>query len=64
MGLIDALRRLLGFSTLNKIEEAIDGLSDEERYELLDYIEGQLSDVETADPEPGGWIRVQGGGWY
>lgn len=61
MGLVDAFRRLFNFDSLNKIKKAIDGVSDEERNELLEYIEGQLFDVETADPEPSDF---EGGGWY
>jgi hypothetical protein len=69
MGLIDAFRRLVNFGTLNKIKKAIDGLSDEERNELLEYIEGQLSDVETdfETADPGDRRKGKsgkGGGWY
>lgn len=60
MGLVHVLRRLFNFSSLDRIKRAIDGLSDEEWNELLEYMEGGFSDTETADLDP----DFEGGGWY
>ena len=53
MGLLDALRRLVNFSTLNKIKKAITGLSDEEFHELEMWMASQVDEDDgktTFDP--------------
>ena len=73
MGLVDALRRLVNFSSLNKIKRAINGLSEEEWNELSEWMATQIEDEGepeeeyedvTFDPKKAGKAQFVRGGWY
>jgi hypothetical protein len=62
MGLIDALRRLFTLSSLDKIERAIDGLSEEDLNDLFQWME-EPKDI-VYDPKKDGKTQHVRDGWY
>lgn len=54
-GLIDRLRRLLGFGSLDRIKKAIEGLSEEEFHELEMWMASQSDE----DEEEGEYENVK-----